>query len=66
MSVATVEPEIERLDKLQLYFDYHNTGKRYGISFNDFVRKVDEGSWQQFLDDHMILPQHVRELCYSQ
>lgn len=39
------EPEIERLEKLQRYYEHFNVGSRYGIDFKEFVRRVDNGTW---------------------
>jgi hypothetical protein len=35
----------ERLDKLGRYFTYHDLHKKYGISFEDFIRWVNLGVW---------------------
>ncbi|GIQ67407.1 hypothetical protein XYCOK13_02310 [Xylanibacillus composti] len=60
-----VEPEVSRLEKLERYYNHFNVENRYGLSFPEFKRKVDEGTWAQYLEERMTLPQHVRELCSS-
>jgi hypothetical protein len=46
---ALVESEVIRLEKLQTYYDYFNVEQRYGLTFKQFVRKVEEGTWQPYL-----------------
>jgi hypothetical protein len=46
---AIVEPDIERLDKLHIYFDHFDIEKRYGIDFKEFVRRVDAGTRDAYL-----------------
>lgn len=41
-----VEPEITRLEKLQRVYDHFEYGK-LGLTFNDYVRKVNCGTWQE-------------------
>ncbi len=58
-----------RRGKLQEYFDYHGVADRYGITFEQFVWKVDNGVWVAYMADeheHMTLHPRVRELCNSQ
>lgn len=61
-----IEPEVERLEKLLRYYEHFNVEKRYEISFKEFTRKVDEGTWEAYLADNMTLQPRVRESCYSQ
>lgn len=37
--------ERDRLDKLGTYFAYFNVKERYGITFEQFIRKVDSDDW---------------------
>jgi hypothetical protein len=46
---AVIEPEIDRLDKLFTYYDHFEVEQRYGISFKEFTRKVDAGTWEAYL-----------------
>lgn len=46
---TTVEPEIERLEKLEKYYKYFDVESRYGLSFKEFVRRVDTGTWDAWL-----------------
>lgn len=39
----------ELLDKLGNYFVYHRILERYGITFETFVRRVQNGSWDAWL-----------------
>lgn len=41
--------ERDRIDKLGTYFVYHNVLSRYGFTFEQFVKKVDNGSWDLFV-----------------
>ncbi len=38
--------EHDRIDKLGDYFVYFKVLKRYGISFEQFIKKVDSGDWE--------------------
>ncbi|WP_155702748.1 hypothetical protein [Paenibacillus psychroresistens] len=49
MYITIIDPEIKRLDKLESYFNHFDIGNRYGISFKEFVRKVDAGTWVAYL-----------------
>lgn len=60
-----VEPEVPRLEKLKIYFDHFNIENRYKLSFDQFLRKVENGTWEAYLADSMTLSQHARELCSS-
>jgi hypothetical protein len=64
-AVRPIEPDVERLEKLEIYFEYFNVGVRYGLTFKQFEQKVDDESWQQFLEERMTLNPLVRELCNS-
>ena len=39
-----------RLERLGNYFVYHGFYERCGITFETFLRHVEEGTWQQILD----------------
>ncbi|MBO2943613.1 hypothetical protein JJQ72_06425 [Paenibacillus sp. F411] len=41
--------ELDRVEKLGVYFEHHNVGSRYGITFQDFVDRVDRGTWDPYL-----------------
>jgi replicative superfamily II helicase len=56
----------KRLQKLRTYFDHFNIEQRYKLTFEQFTRKVENETWEAYLAENMILPQHVRESCYSQ
>jgi hypothetical protein len=47
--IKIIDPEIVRLDKLESYFNHFDVGNRYGISFKEFVRKVEAGTWVAYL-----------------
>jgi hypothetical protein len=47
--VAVVESDVQRLDKLQTYYEYFSVEQRYSLSFKDFCRKVDDGIWVAYL-----------------
>jgi len=49
LQAAIVEPAIERLDKLKRYFDHFDIQERYGITFEQFQRKVTNGTWEAYL-----------------
>lgn len=36
----------ERLDKLATYFIHFRIRERYGITFEEFVRRVEAGVWE--------------------
>jgi len=38
-----------RLEKLGTYFVYHQIKERYGITFERFVQKVLNGTWEAYL-----------------
>lgn len=40
-----------RQEKLGKYFEHHNINSRFGLSFKQFVTKVDQGSWEKFIKD---------------
>ena len=44
-----LDPEQERIEKLEEYWRYFKVEQRYGLSFKDFVRKVDNGTWTPYL-----------------
>jgi hypothetical protein len=44
-----VDPDIDRLDKLERYFNHFEVESRYGISFKEFVRRVEAGTWVAYL-----------------
>jgi hypothetical protein len=46
---ALVEPDVVRLDKLYTYYNYFEVEQRYEISFKEFTRKVDTGTWEAYL-----------------
>ncbi|MEI7027130.1 hypothetical protein [Paenibacillus sp. y28] len=39
----------ERLDKLGDYFVYHSVNARYGLTFEEFVARVQLGTWEAYL-----------------
>jgi len=41
--------DVERLDKLVKYYNYHRIEERYGIPFKRFVEMVERGSWSDFI-----------------
>ena len=43
----------DRIDKLGNYFVYHNTFEKYHISFEKFLKLVETGKWEEFLDERM-------------
>jgi hypothetical protein len=49
MPQVTPDPVLDRLDKLYTYFNYFDVADRYEISFDEFVKRVDEGSWVAYL-----------------
>lgn len=40
---------MERVEKLGVYYVYHNVSTRYGISFEQFIAKVDSGVWAEMV-----------------
>lgn len=48
-SVSSIDPEIERLEKLERYYKHFDIERRYGLSFKEFVRRVDMGTWDAWL-----------------
>lgn len=42
-----------RLDKLGQYFVRFAVRKRYGITFEQFVRKVELGTWEAYLAEEV-------------
>jgi hypothetical protein len=49
MQEVITEESLDRLDKLYTYFDHFEVETRYELSFKEFVRKVDAGSWDAYL-----------------
>lgn len=47
--LLVVEPEVERLDKLERYYNHFEIGKRYGLTFREFERKVNNNTWDAYL-----------------
>lgn len=43
----------DKIDKLGRYFVYHNILERYHIGFEKFVIMVDDGSWEQFINERV-------------
>lgn len=41
--------ERDRIDKLGVYFEYHNVLERYGLTFEQFVSKVDNDQWVEIV-----------------
>ncbi len=39
----------ELLDRLGTYFEHFDVGARYGITFADFVERVQRGAWLAWL-----------------
>lgn len=39
----------DRIDKLGVYYIYFNIGVRYGLIFEEFVKKVDDGTWSDMV-----------------
>lgn len=39
----------DQLDRLGRYFEYFKVHERYGISFEQFVHKVQIGTWEAWL-----------------
>lgn len=44
------QDEYARLRKLERVWRHCNYQERFGVSFNDFVRKVDAGTWGELAD----------------
>lgn len=40
---------MDRIEKLGVYFVYHNVLARYGIGFEQFIATVDSGSWEEMV-----------------
>lgn len=40
-----------RQEKLGVYFKHHNIRGRFGLTFQQFVTKVDQGSWEKFIKE---------------
>lgn len=50
------EENLDRVEKLAKYYEHFNVGERYGISFIDFERRVNEGTWVPYLvDDRQVM-----------
>jgi len=45
MRQVLVDPIAARLDKLRTYYLHFNVFVRYGLTFKQFVAKVDNGTW---------------------
>lgn len=41
--------DMDRIDKLGVYFIYHNILERFGLTFESFVYKVDNGTWDNYI-----------------
>ena len=41
---------MDRIEKLGIYFVYHNILRRFGLTFEQFVEKVDNGSWEVIIN----------------
>lgn len=51
--LALVEPNIQRLDKLEKYFAFHAIEQRYGLCFKEFSRRVEAGTWEAWKADEL-------------
>ena len=40
----------DRIDKLGVYFVHFNIGDRFGLTFEEFVNKVDNGGWEVIIN----------------
>lgn len=40
---------MERVDKLGTYFVYHKILERFEITFEQFIKMVDSGRWEEFI-----------------
>ncbi|MFS1514589.1 hypothetical protein VQL36_19480 [Chengkuizengella sp. SCS-71B] len=39
----------DRVEKLRKYFEHFNVEEKYGISFQEFARRVQIGTWEAVL-----------------
>lgn len=39
----------DRLDKLGTYFCHWNIGSRYAVTFERFIKMVNNGTWSEFI-----------------
>lgn len=39
----------ERLEKLGKYFEHFAVRKRFGLTFEQFIKMVDSGRWTEFI-----------------
>jgi len=44
-----LDPEQGRVEKLAEYWRYFNVEQRYRLSFQEFKRKVESGTWEPYL-----------------
>lgn len=48
----TTEADVDRLEKLEKAYNHFNYAERFRITFNDYVRKVEAGTWGELAADH--------------